>query len=128
KLNPPIYGWNNVRCPDFVAREQIVYRQGAHKYEAGTYNLFGLVGLIAAMELILEVGVENIAAELLRKRALLVAALSAKGCQVVNADAPPEAASGIVSFTHPGFDLPSLHEKLLQAGIVTSLRTDRTGQ
>jgi hypothetical protein len=39
----------------------------------------GLVGLIAAMELALEIGVENIAAELLRKRAWLVPALQAKG-------------------------------------------------
>lgn len=128
KLNPPIYGWNNVRCPDYVAREQIVWRSGSHKYEAGTYNLLGLVGLVAAMELILELGVDNIAAELLRKRAWLVPALQAKGCSVLNADAAPSAASAIMSFTRPGSDLPALHEKLLEEGIVTSLRTDRAGQ
>ena len=70
KLNPPIYGWHNVRSPNFVAQEQIVFHSGAKKYEAGTQNLVGLVGLIASMELALEIGVENIAAELLRKRAL----------------------------------------------------------
>ncbi len=36
KLNPPIYGWHNVRNPNFVAQEQIVFRSGALKYEAGT--------------------------------------------------------------------------------------------
>jgi cysteine desulfurase/selenocysteine lyase len=41
KLNPPIYGWHNVRCPNFVAQEQIVFRNGAAKYEAGTHNLLG---------------------------------------------------------------------------------------
>lgn len=127
-LNPPIYGWNNVRCPDFVAREQIEYRSGAHKYEAGTYNILGLVGLVAAMELILELGVDNIAAELLRKRAWLVPALKTRGCAVLNDDAPLSAASGIVSFSIPGSDMLALHQKLLQAGIVTSLRTDRSGQ
>ena len=70
KLNPPIYGWHNVKNPNFVAQEQIVFRGGAVKYEAGTHNLIGLVGLVAAMELALEIGIENIAAELLRKRAL----------------------------------------------------------
>lgn len=128
KLNPPVYGWNNVRCPDYVAREQIVWRSGSHKYEAGTYNLLGLVGLVAAMELILELGVDNIANELLRKRAWLVPALQAKGCSVLNAEAPPSAASAIVSFTRPGSDMTALHQKLLQEGVVTSLRTDRAGQ
>jgi cysteine desulfurase/selenocysteine lyase len=59
KLNPPIYGWHNVRSPNFVAQEQIVFRSGAVKYEAGTQNLVGLVGLIASMELALEIGVET---------------------------------------------------------------------
>src|SRR5882724_17431 len=75
KLNPPIYGWHNVRNPNFVAQEKIVFRSSAAKFEAGSQNLIGLVGLIAAMELALEIGIENISAELLRKRALLVPAL-----------------------------------------------------
>ena len=128
KLNPPIYGWHNVRNPDFVAQEQIVFRNGALKYEAGTQNLIGLVGLIAAMELALETGVENIAAELLRKRALLVPGLQAKGFTVLGTDARPENASGIVSFFQAGQDLSPLHKRLSEAGIVTSLRVDRRRQ
>jgi cysteine desulfurase/selenocysteine lyase len=128
KLNPPIYGWHNVKNPNFIAQEQIVFRSGAVKYEAGTQNLVGLVGLIAAMELALEVGIENITAELLRKRAWLVPALQAKGFTVLNADAKPENAGGIVSFLQPGKDLAELNKKLLDAGIVASLRTDRKGR
>ena len=128
KLTPPIYGWHNVRSPEFVAQEQIVFRSGASRYEAGTHNLLGLVGLVTGMELILEIGVETIATELLRKRAWLVPALQAKGYQVLNADAPPENSSGITSFFKPGMDLTPRHRKLLDAQIITSLRTDRNGQ
>jgi selenocysteine lyase/cysteine desulfurase len=128
RINPPIYGWNNVRCPNYVAQEQIVLRTGSQKYEAGTHNLLGIVGLVTAMGLIVELGVDNIARELLRKRGLLVPALQAKGCTVLAADAPAETASGIVSFTRPGADLAALHQKLLEAGVVTSLRADRSGQ
>jgi selenocysteine lyase/cysteine desulfurase len=128
KLTPPIYGWHNVRSPEFVAQEQIVFRSGASRYEAGTHNLLGLVGLVTGMELILEIGVETIAAELLRKRAWLVPALQAKGYQVLSADAPPENSSGITSFFKPGMDLTPLHQKLLDAQMITSLRTDRNGQ
>lgn len=128
KLNPPIYGWHNVRNPNFVAQDQIAFRTGALKYEAGTQNLIGLVGLIAAMELALEMGVENITAELLRKRAVLASTLQAKGFAVLNADAKPENAGGITSFSRTGTDLAALHKKLSDAGIVTSLRVDRKGQ
>jgi selenocysteine lyase/cysteine desulfurase len=128
KLNPPIYGWHNVRSPNFVAQEKITFHSGAKKYEVGTQNLVGLVGLIASMELALEIGVDNIAAELLRKRAWLVPALQKKGFTVLNADTKTENASGIVSFFQPGKDLAELNKKFSEAGIVASLRTNRAGQ
>jgi selenocysteine lyase/cysteine desulfurase len=128
RLNPPIYGWHNVRCPNYVAQEQIAYRSGSKKFEAGTHNWLGLVGLVAALELIQELGVDEIARELLRKRAWLVPALQAKGYTVLQADAALANASGIVTFFKPGADLPALHQQLLDANIVTSLRADRTGQ
>jgi cysteine desulfurase / selenocysteine lyase len=128
KLNPPIYGWHNVRSPNFVAQEQIIFRSGAVKYEAGTHNLIGLAGLIAAMELALEIGVDNISAELLRKRAWLVPALQVKGFTVLNADVKTGNASGIVSFYQNGKDLAALNQKLADAGIIASLRTNRAGR
>jgi len=128
RLNPPVYGWHNVRCPNFVAQGQIAYRSGAKKFEAGTHNLLGLVGLNAALTLLLELGVANIARELLRKRTWLVPALQAKGYRTLNAEAALENASGIVTFFNPGADLAPLHQKLLDADIVTSLRMDRPGQ
>jgi cysteine desulfurase/selenocysteine lyase len=128
KLNPPIYGWHNVRNPNFVAQEKIEFRSGAAKFEAGSHNLVGLVGLLAAMELALEIGVESIAAELLRKRAWLVPALQAKGFVVLNAEPKLENASGITAFFQPGKDLAPLHQKFADAGVIASLRTDRKGQ
>lgn len=127
-LNPPIYGWHNLRCPDYVAQEQLVWRSGARKFEAGTQNLLGLVGLKAALELLLEIGIENIAAELLRKRAQLVSGLQARGGTVLHADAQAENASGIVTWFKPETDMAALHQKLLAAGVVSSLRADRQGR
>jgi selenocysteine lyase/cysteine desulfurase len=128
RLRPTVFGWHNVRCPNFVAQDQIVHPQDARRYEAGTANLVGLAGLQAAMELVLGIGVENIATELLRKRAWLVPALQAKGYVVLQASAPPEHASGIVTFHKPGVDLPALHERLQAQRLFTSLRSDRSGQ
>lgn len=127
QLKPPIYGSNNVRSPNFIAQEQIVFRSGAKRYEPGSYNMLGLAGLNAAIELVLEIGVENIAAELLRKRSWLAAALQSKDYHVLNAETPPENTSGIVSFYKEGADLAVLHQKLTEASIITSLRLDRSG-
>ena len=128
KVSPPIYGWHNVNCPNHVAQEQIAFRPDARKYEVGTHYLLGVVGLKAAMELVLELGVDAIAGELLRKRNWLVPALTAKGYSVLHADAPAVNSSGIVSFYQPGRDMVTLHQKLAEAMIITSLRTDRAGQ
>jgi selenocysteine lyase/cysteine desulfurase len=111
-----------------VAQDQIVFRNDATKYEVGTHNLIGIVGLIKAMELGQELGISNIAADLLRKRKLLVPSLQAKGWTVLNAEAGPENASGIVSFFQTGTDMTKTHAQLQTAGIITSLRGTRSGQ
>jgi selenocysteine lyase/cysteine desulfurase len=128
KLRPIVHGWHNVRCPGFVSQEQMTYLPDARRYEAGSANLAGLAGLIAAMELLLEVGVENIAAELLRKRALLVPVLLQQGWNALHADAPAPNTSGIVSLYKPGADMAAWHRKLMDARIHTSLRVDRQGR
>ncbi len=128
KLRPTIYGWHNVRCANYVAQDQIVHPPDSRRYEAGSANLVGLAGLQAGMELLLEVGIENIATELLRKRSLLVPALQAKNYAVLGGTAPVEHASGIISFYQPDGDMPDLHARLTGAKIITSLRASRAGQ
>jgi cysteine desulfurase/selenocysteine lyase len=128
QLEPIVYGWNNVRCPNFVPQEELSLRTGARRYEAGTHNRLGIAGLNAAIELIQEVGVEHIGAELLRKRRWLVPLLQARGYTVLQADAPAANASGIVTFFRQGVDMKALHGKLRESNIVVSLRADRSGQ
>lgn len=128
RLRPAVFGWHNVRCPDYLAREEMVYRPDARRYEAGTQNLLGLAGLHAAMKLLLEIGIDNIAAELLRKRSVLVPGLKDKGYTVLQADVPPANAGSIVTFFREGTDMTELSEKLAAAGVVASLRADRSGR
>ncbi len=128
KLRPIVHGWHNVRCPGFVSSEQLVYVSDARRYEPGSPNLSGLSGMAAAMELLLEVGVENIAAELLRKRALLLPALRGQGWTVLHSDAPAQNAGAILSLYKPGADMAACRRKLTDARIHTSLRQDRQGR
>lgn len=131
KFRPPIYGWHNVRCPNYVAQEHIVYPSDARRYEAGSENFLGIIGLHASLQMLTEIGIDNIAVELLRKRNILVPALQSKGYTVIQSDAPKENASAIVSFYREGAELGVLHElhtKLEKAGITTSLRANRAHQ
>lgn len=128
RLQPIVHGWHNVRSPNFQAQDDLAYRGDARKYEVGTHNLLGLAGLRAAFALLEEVGVDNVATELARKREWLVPALQAKGCEVLQAQMPPENTGGITTFAVPGADMAAFHGKLAAAGIVTSLRTSRDGR
>ncbi|MBM3882921.1 MAG: aminotransferase class V-fold PLP-dependent enzyme [Verrucomicrobia bacterium] len=127
-LAPVALGWQNVRCPNYVAEEDLVLKPDARRYEAGSANLLGLVGLKAALELLLEIGIDAIAARLLELRAFLIRALQDRGYSVLYPDAPPAHASAIVSCHRPGTDLAAVHQRLAVAGVQTSLRADRTGR
>lgn len=123
RLKPIAHGWHNVRCPNYLTQAEIALRPDARRYEAGSHGFVGLHALRAALELIQELDPALIAAELMRKRAWFVPALVEKGYTVLNAESPAENAGGIYSFHRPGVDLPALHNRLMEAGIVTSLRS-----
>lgn len=128
RLKPVMLGWHNVRCPDFVAQDTLVLRSGAQRYEAGTHNLLGIVGLNAAMGLLLEVGVSAIGGELLRQRGLLLAGLRSRGFDVLHSGAGKDQASGILSFRRENTDMARLHAHLAGNAVVTALRVDRQGR
>ena len=128
QIRPVVHGWHNLQCPDFLTQDDLVFHEGARRYEAGTHNFLGLHGLKASLELIQEVGVEAIAAELARKRLLLVPALAAKGYTVLQGEAHADNAGGITSFHREGTDMRALHQKLKAAGIGTSCRILPGGQ
>jgi selenocysteine lyase/cysteine desulfurase len=128
RLVPAVFGWNNVRSPSFVAGEAIKLQQGGQRYEAGSANLLGLVGLHAAMELIQSVGVDAIAAELLRKRAWLAPALKERGFGILGSHSPQKNVSGITCISHSKLDLGEVQKRLASMGVIASERSDRAGR
>lgn len=127
KLPPVVQGWHNLRCPDFVSQDDLVYKPDARRYEAGTHNILGLVGMRAGLELLLEIGIENISRDLVRKRAWVTAALEKKGCRFIAPEPPGESRGGMFCFAPPAGAAAETHARLLERGIVTSLRADRQG-
>lgn len=128
KLAPMVHGWHNVRCPNFLTQDALEFKNDARRYECGTNNFLGMVGLREALRLLMEVGIDAIGTELARKRQWLVPALQGLGYEVLSPVTPFENTGGFVSFHKPGADLTVLHNRLNQAGISLSLRHVPGGQ
>ena len=126
RLAPQAFGWNNVRCPNYVARETMNLRSDARRYEAGSFNVLGIAGLNAALGLLLEVGIAAIAADLTAKRTGLAAALQAKGYEVFFPEG--QQTGGITSCWREGTDMKAVGERLAAENIIASVRGDRAGR
>ena len=126
RLAPQAFGWNNVRCPNYVARETMNLRSDARRYEAGSFNILGIAGLNAALGLLLEVGIAAIAADLTAKRTGLAAALQAKGYEVFFPEG--QQTGGITSCWREGTDMKAVGERLAAENIIASVRGDRAGR
>ena len=126
RLAPQAFGWNNVRCPNYVAQETMNLRSDARRYEAGSFNILGIAGLNAALGLLLEVGIDAIAADLTAKRTGLAAALQAKGYEVFFPEG--QQTGGITSCWREGTDMKAVGERLAAKNIIASVRGDRAGR
>ncbi len=102
-LQPTTIGWLSMKDPFTFGRYQFEFHPSARRYEAGSYNMPGVYALGGALELALEIGIENIAERLLTLTDRLTAALREKGYRVISSRNPAEA-SGIVAF------VSSLHD------------------
>ena len=127
QLKPIVQGWHNLLCPDFIAQETLSYKQDSRRYEAGTANLLGIAGHHASLAMLNDLGVHNIAIDLLSKRNLIVPQLLSKGYHVLNRTEDQENASGIVTFHNPNKDMSKIKAELEQADIKVSLRFLRDG-
>ena len=127
-LQPTTFGWHNVHCPDFVTAEDLILAPDARRYEAGSHNSMGIVGLNASLKLLQRIGIDNIARDLLAKRRLLVDELTQKKYRVMHADVEELHASGMVTFDRAGEDMRATHQRLKEKHIFTALRSDRHGR
>jgi cysteine desulfurase/selenocysteine lyase len=80
----------------------------------------------AGIELIHRVGIEHVASRLLGLKADLVGKLKALDFEIVGRQAG-SSAHAITTCHHPRADHARLHARLGEAGVVCSLRQDRSG-
>ena len=103
RTRPLMVGWMNVINAQDYGNYNYILKPDAGRFECGTYNLPGLLALKAALEMLHAIGIEAISARIKTLTDHLIAALTAKGYQVLSPRAA-EQWSGIVSFTSPNPD------------------------
>ena len=121
RIEPIEFGWTTVAgFVDYSSRDMTV-RRDAGRYECGTLNTVGCFGLRASMELILEVGVDNIAPHVQHLGDLIADGARAKGYEVM-IERTRQTGAGIVSIRKPGTDARVTHAHLKARGIMTAPR------
>jgi selenocysteine lyase/cysteine desulfurase len=99
-------GWTNFDRKGKFIDCSIELLADSRRFEAGTLNTNGIYGLRAAIELLLELGIEVVQAEVIRLATLLVKRLHAIGVVVAT---PQPIRSGIVAAIPPAVDWATLN-------------------
>lgn len=125
RIEPALLGWNSVSgCLDFD-RIDFRLKADAQRFEEGSQNGLSIYGMGGAVELLLEIGVEQIAARILGLTELLIEGLRSLGCRI-RTPLEPSLRSGIVSFNlHEDPEsrrLTQLERYLYENGIYTAIR------
>jgi cysteine desulfurase/selenocysteine lyase len=122
QVEPMEFGWTSVaRWRDYQSRDTTL-RPGAARYECGTLNTAGCYGMLAALELLLEIGVERIGGRVTAVARRIAEGVQSLGYHVL-AEPQGEAASGIVAFQKPGVDAADAVRRLATHRIAAAPRS-----
>jgi selenocysteine lyase/cysteine desulfurase len=122
RIEPVEFGWTTVKGYVDYASRDMALRTDAGRYECGTLNTVGAFGLTASMELLLEAGIENVAAAVQRLGDLLADGASKRGYEVMGGERTPATGAGIVSIRKPDIDSRMVHARLREAGVMCAPR------
>jgi cysteine desulfurase / selenocysteine lyase len=121
QIEPVEFGWTNVaKYYDYASRDMSL-RSDAGRYECGTLNTIGCYGLRAAVEFLLEVGIENVAPAVQALGDRVHDGVTALGFETLGCRTS-ESGAGIVSFRKEGVDSRLIVSRLREAGIITAPR------
>jgi cysteine desulfurase/selenocysteine lyase len=121
QVEPVEFGWTNVAGYNDYASRDMQLRQDAGRYEPGTLNTIGCFGLCAALELLLEVGVREIAPVVQNLGDRIAEGVQSLGYEIMGSRTP-ETGAGIVSFRKEGRDARAIVSGLRESGISAAPR------
>ena len=99
-LHPGVVGWMNMVDSSNYGDYRFEFEHTAKRFEPGSYNIVGIIGLGASIELLLEVGIDHVWSRVEALTARLCDGLARKGYTVHSPRGEGER-SGIVVFDRP---------------------------
>lgn len=121
RIEPVEFGWTNIAGYNDYSCREMALREDAGRYECGTLNTISIYGLRAAIELILEVGVERIGPVVQGLADRLADGAVAKGYETMIPRSHATGA-GIVSIRKPSLDSRMVVSELRRHGITAAPR------
>jgi selenocysteine lyase/cysteine desulfurase len=124
-LRPINVGWHSVRGWRDYSHIELAPRPEAARYEGGSQNMVGMIGLGTSLDLLVRMGAgpreSAVGERVLEVTDYACRRLEESGAEIAS-DRRPGRASGIVSFQVPGRDLKRERQRLLQSGVILSHR------
>jgi selenocysteine lyase/cysteine desulfurase len=124
RLRPVGVGWNSMAAANDFSRIELALKNDASRYEGGSHNMVGLIGLKASLQLLAQFGQDAISRRVLEITDRACERLAAAGA-VIRSDRRPQHKSGIVSFELPGHDPQEIRRRCLEQHVVLSCRAGR---
>src|SRR5437867_5132611 len=124
RLHPAIIGTDSVVRDEEYFDYELTLKPDARRFEEASPNYPGILGMGAAVNLLLRAGPAAVEDAVLRLADRLREELPRRGYQLLLSPGPSSERSGIVSFRHPRMVPVELHGRLRDAGIIISLRGD----
>ena len=120
QLQPPFAGCVSVAGWEAWRDYDLTFLPDARRFDLGCGNLVGQVGLLAAVQTLLTVGMNKIAAWTRHLTDLLMEDLRCRGYQIVS-NPSPERRSAILTFAVDG-DVDQAYDRLIAADVIISKR------
>jgi len=124
RLKPNGVGWNSVVQAGDFGRIELDLKPTAARYEGGSHNMAGFLALGASLRMLLEWGIENIAAAILDITDRAAEELTQLGA-VVCSPRSDATSSGILSVELPGYDPVAVRHHCLDQGVAVACRAGR---
>jgi selenocysteine lyase/cysteine desulfurase len=121
RLRPLGVGWHSVVHDHDFARIELLLKPTAARYEGGSQNMVGAIGLKASLELLSQFGAAALCQRIFEVTDLACERLQRLGARILS-DRSPEHKSGIVIFDLPGQDAAQVRRRCHQRGVVLSCR------
>lgn len=123
-LRPTGVGWNSVQHAHDFSRIELNLKDDASRYEGGSQNMAGQMGLGASLKLLESLEIANVAASILAWTDAACERLREIDAEIASPRTPEES-SGILAFELPGCDPQALRRKCLAAGVALACRDGR---